>query len=418
MAEKKTIQSMQDVQDLLVEYRDKWDAMRSIPDMSFDRELEWLLTFCEKSDTSRKFALQNVGSVVTAMMNVAGVGVTLDPSRAFAYVLPRDGGMVYEVSYLGIIHCAIRDGAIVWAQARRVYENDTFEMQGYDAAPIHRCQPFAPQEKRGAVIGAYCVAKTPSGDYLTHTMTVEELNGIKARSKSQNGAWKSDEGEMQKKATVKQGRKYWPSSPSMDRAIHYLNTDGGQGIDLPGAEPDHTSLRAAWAAKVAAASTGDELQGILTDGRKELMEAGDTEGYNKLRTLVQQRANAIKPDVNPANTPAPSPAPTAAPKAATKPATTPAPTAAPKPAPTPAPTPAQPSIAELRAKAPGTTTLAEIKRLMAAAVTDAVEADPFALLVATGDHIDALTVQAETDEANSLYNAELAKIKEQFGITD
>jgi recombination protein RecT len=365
---------------------DQWMAMLSNPGMAFERELEWCLQSCSKNDYALKYALGNPDSVKRALLNCAGIGVTQDPARKFAYVLPRDNGMVYDLSYMGIIDCAIRDNAILWAQAHRVRENDQFELRGYDQSPLHVYKPFAKPEERGAVVGVYCVVKTPTGDYLTTTMTVEEINAIRARSaafKQGKGPWKSDEAEMQKKTVVKNGYKYWPRSERMDRAVHYLNTDAGQGVDLA-ADDAADAPRDVYRKKVEAATTGDELKAILSEGRAALEKLEDVEGYKLLVAQIKARGVALglQPATNGASAPAQAPA--AAPAAA-------APAA--------------------RSTAPKPGTYAHVKAAIEAAEDDAA-------LEAAGALIDALPAneQGEADKhLNTVYNTRLAYLNKKFG---
>jgi hypothetical protein len=42
----------------------------------------------------------------------------------------------------------------------------------------------------------------------------------------------TDEEEMIKKTCVKQAAKYWPRRERLDSAIHHMNTEGGEGINL------------------------------------------------------------------------------------------------------------------------------------------------------------------------------------------
>jgi recombinational DNA repair protein RecT len=47
---------------------------------------------------------------------------------------------------------------------------------------------------------------------------------------SNHSPWKSYFDEMARKTIVKRAYKYWPKVDRLDRAIHHLNTDGGEGF--------------------------------------------------------------------------------------------------------------------------------------------------------------------------------------------
>jgi recombination protein RecT len=81
----------------------------------------------------------------------------------------------------------------------------------------------------------YVVVKTDGGDYLTHAMPISKVHDIRDRSeawKKGSGPWKTDEEEMIKKTCVKQAAKYWPRRERLDSAVHHMNTEGGEGINL------------------------------------------------------------------------------------------------------------------------------------------------------------------------------------------
>jgi recombination protein RecT len=134
---------------------------------------------------------------------------------------------------MGLLDLAIASGSIMWGQAEMVYSNDRFHLNGFDKAPEHGRDPF--DANRGDLVGVYVVVKTHSSDYLTTTMTLAEVEAIKARSESGKigkGPWKTDFNEMAKKTVIKRAYKLWPKTDRLDAAIHHLNTVAGEGIDF------------------------------------------------------------------------------------------------------------------------------------------------------------------------------------------
>jgi recombination protein RecT len=270
----------------------EWEAMLTNPKLKFEAEAEWAIQAFTKNDSAVKYTLGNTEAAMNAFRNVAAVGVTLDVARKLAYILPRDSKMTYDVSYMGILDVATGSGSLQWAQARVVHENDVFELAGYDAPPVHKFKPFGKVADRGPIVGAYVVVKTPGGDYLTSTMNVDEINGIRDRSPAaKTGPWKTDWNEMAKKTVVKNAHKYWPRSEALDRAIHYLNTDGGQGIDLPGEDSGIKTLLEGYLKQVANAEHGNEVAAIWAAGRVALKEHPDE--YAKLREAIAARNKAL-----------------------------------------------------------------------------------------------------------------------------
>lgn len=222
------------IDQLVMQARDTFRAVSADAGASFEREAEFAIQALCSNDFAMSVARQNPQSVRDAVTNVAAIGISLNPAKKQAYLVPRDGRICLDISYMGLIDLATDTGSIRWAQAALVREQDTFEIVGIDQQPRHTFNPF--NTDRGPVVGGYAVAKTSDGDYLTTTMTAEELFSIRDRSqawkKKKAGPWATDEGEMMKKTIIKRAHKYWPKSDRLDRAIHHLNNNTGEGIDF------------------------------------------------------------------------------------------------------------------------------------------------------------------------------------------
>ena len=202
-------------------------------DINFEAEAGFAVQLLSASDFATKTALGNKQSVIDAVTNVAAIGVSLNPAKKQAYLVPRNGKICLDISYMGLIDLAVATGSINWAQCQIVYANETFELNGYDKAPTHIRDPFS--TNKGAIIGAYACVKTPQNDFLVHAMPISEIYAIRDRSEAwksgKKNPWKTDEGEMIKKTVIKQAYKYWPkTSPALENAIHYLNTDTPEGL--------------------------------------------------------------------------------------------------------------------------------------------------------------------------------------------
>ena len=200
--------------------------------INFEREAGFAIQILTAGDYIAKLATGDRQSVVNAVTNIAAIGISLNPAKKQAYLVPRKGKICLDISYMGLIDLAVQTGSVLWAQADLVYANDAFALNGFDKPPTHSYNPFS--KERGAMVGAYVVVKTPSGDYLTDCMSKEEIDAIKNRSESvkagKQSPWDTDYGEMAKKTVVKRAYKYWPKTDRLDEAIHHLNTDGGEGL--------------------------------------------------------------------------------------------------------------------------------------------------------------------------------------------
>ncbi|ELQ6021914.1 recombinase RecT [Cronobacter turicensis] len=208
--------------------------------INFKRELEFAMQIFANNDYLAKIAIANPVSTRSAIMNVAAIGITLNPAQKLAYPVPRKGAICLDISYMGLMHIAQQSGAIKWCQSAIVRKNDQFRREGLDKPPVHIYSEFDTKEQRGEVVGAYVVVKTDDGDYLTHTMRIEDIYSIRDRSeawkayKSKGTAcpWVTDEEQMMLKTVVKQAAKYWPRRGRLDAAIDYVNTEGEEGINF------------------------------------------------------------------------------------------------------------------------------------------------------------------------------------------
>lgn len=218
--------------------RPSFDAVLSDPGISFEREAGFAIQQLSRNDYSMKIAMENRQSVVDAVVNIAAIGISLNPAKKQAYLVPRDGRICLDISYIGLLDLAIQSGSIMWGQSELVYEQDAFSLNGFDKPPVHARNPFA--KDRGAIVGVYVVVKTRNGDYLTTTMQIDEVYDIRNRSsawiavqqkKAKTCPWVTDEGEMVKKTVIKRAYKMWPKADRLDEAIHHLNTENGEGLE-------------------------------------------------------------------------------------------------------------------------------------------------------------------------------------------
>lgn len=224
-----------DIATLITSAKSVFESRLISNDINFEAEAGFAIQTLTANDYALGVARTNRQSVIDAVTNVAAIGISLNPAKKQAYLVPRKGAICLDISYMGLIDLAVATGSILWAQCVIVYESDTFALNGVDKQPTHTRNPFSTE--KGKIQGAYSCIKTPQGDFLTHAMPISEIYAIRDRSeaykKSKSGPWATDEGEMIKKTVIKQAFKYWPkTSPHLEQAIHYLNNDGAESIDF------------------------------------------------------------------------------------------------------------------------------------------------------------------------------------------
>jgi len=224
--------------------RESFATVLADKSINFDREVGFAMQALQGNDYLFKVAQGNRPSLANAIVNVAAIGISLNPARKQAYLVPRDSKVCLDISYVGLLDLAIDSGSILWGQAEVVHEGDTFVLNGYDQPPTHQRNPFS--KDRGPIIGAYVVVKTRDGDYLTTCMDSAEINAIRDRSegykaydakKIKSTPWADHYGEMAKKTVIKRAYKLWPKSERLAQAIQHLNTEGSEGIDSLSSTP-------------------------------------------------------------------------------------------------------------------------------------------------------------------------------------
>lgn len=198
--------------------------------ITWAKESQFAIQLFQKNDFLAKTAISNPISAQNAIINVAAIGISLNPASKLAYLVPRDGMICLDISYMGLLHIAQAAGVIKWGQCKLVHASDTYETNGLDKAPTHKYNAFVKPEERGAVIGGYCTVKTADGDYLTEEMSLAEIEDIRKVSKagtSPKGPWVNFWSEMARKTIVKRASKYWPRADRLDNATDMLNETEG-----------------------------------------------------------------------------------------------------------------------------------------------------------------------------------------------
>jgi recombination protein RecT len=201
--------------------------------LKFENECLFARQQLSKNSSAMDTAQRNEASLRGAILNVAAIGVSLNPALAHAYLVPRDGGICLDISYKGLVKLATDSGAINWAKPELVYDDETFEWENMTVLPIHKMNPFGGKRATGGIdglIGGYCIAQLRDGSYLIDHMSLSDIENVHSTSKAKNGPWKNWPLEMIKKTLVKRASKSWPQSGGRERldlAIEVLNEHEG-----------------------------------------------------------------------------------------------------------------------------------------------------------------------------------------------
>lgn len=202
--------------------------------LNFAKESGFALQLLSGNDYLLKAAKANPAALEYALINLASIGISLNPALKESYLVPRGGKICLDISYMGLVKLATDTGSIVWVQAEIVKANDSFKYQGMGKAPIHEMEPFG---NRGEVIGVYCVAKLSSGEFLSTVMSKADCDAIKDKSSqaAKSGPWVTFYEEMLKKTVIKRASKLWPKSERIQSAVDVLNQH--EGIDFNSKTP-------------------------------------------------------------------------------------------------------------------------------------------------------------------------------------
>jgi recombination protein RecT len=283
-----------DISTIIHGQRQQFMAVLADSTIEFEREAAFALQLVSANTYLAVIAGNNQDSLRNAITNVAAIGISLNPASKLAYLVPRDGKVCLDISYMGLMHIAQQSGAIVWGQSAIVRDNDEFQLDGIDKPPLHKFNPFGTD--RGEIIGAYVVVKTDTGDYLTHAMPISKIYDIRDRSeawkKGQKGPWKTDAEEMIKKTVIKQAAKMWPRRDRLDSAIHNLNTDG-EGITFEQHDRLDDETVNDLIALIEATNTKPEAKAEYAKAVEVCRKAQDTAARDKIKAALIAHGEAL-----------------------------------------------------------------------------------------------------------------------------
>lgn len=225
---------------LIEQYKSEIDRMQEVgmPMQTIVKEISFALQHISKST---KLQECSQASKRAAIVNIANIGLTLNPVAKEAYLIPRwqNGGneCCLEPSYVGLVKLLTDSGSVKSVICNLVYAGDFFEMDlaNNQNPVIHK--PELTRSKKGDVIGAYALATLPDNNRQVEWMDAEELLSIRERSetykawvakKVKSCTWVTDEGEMMRKTVIKRIYKYLPRTDRMsyiDNAIQVDNED-------------------------------------------------------------------------------------------------------------------------------------------------------------------------------------------------
>lgn len=189
---------------------------------------------------AKDFYLQkcSIESVMAAVVNIANIGLTLNPAAQQAYLVARyskkDNGFECTLmpGYRGFLHLLVSSGGVRHIIANLVYEKDEFEVEPTNEARPVRHKPYLRRDK-GELIGGYALATLPDGAKVVEWMPIEDINDIRDNADSYKKSiekgfpspWITNYSEMCRKTLIRRIQKYLPTTYS-DRVNAAVELDG------------------------------------------------------------------------------------------------------------------------------------------------------------------------------------------------
>lgn len=215
-----------------------WIAQSSLSEADFLREVSFAVQHMHKSPYLQKATPQ---SVLKAVMNLAQVGLTLNPISKFAALVPRYNKdlkqveCVLEPMYQGLTKLLTDSGAVKSLESHVVYEGDDFVFDYASPDRVVKHVPYFLSGKvQGTIKAVYSKAILSDGSIHVEIMSYLDVCEIRDRSESYKAfkdgkikscIWVSDEPEMCRKTVIKRHYKYLPKSGGLDKLEKAIELD-------------------------------------------------------------------------------------------------------------------------------------------------------------------------------------------------
>lgn len=158
-------------------------------------------------------------TVIMASLEAAQLGLEPTGSLSRAWMVTYGEKAQLMIGYQGLIDLARRSGEVKKVVARVVYDGDVFAVEyGTNESITHT--PALATSDPSAITHVYAIAWLANGDTSFDVMTKEQVDAIRARSRSANkGPWVTDYAEMAKKTVVRRLMKALPLTAEVMDAV-------------------------------------------------------------------------------------------------------------------------------------------------------------------------------------------------------
>lgn len=201
------------------------------------KEISFALQIYNSSKGLQKCSAE---SMIGSILNVANIGLTLNPVYKLSYLIPYWNSTTnqmeckLEASYQGLLKLLTDAGSVKALTVHVVYDGDEFQVDFADFNnPVkHKSNPFL--KDRTDWIGVYALALLPNGVKQVEAMSRDDIYKIRERSESYKAyvdkkvkscVWVTDELEMARKTVVRRIVKYLPKSEDYEKVANAISLD-------------------------------------------------------------------------------------------------------------------------------------------------------------------------------------------------
>lgn len=206
----------------------------------FEREASFALQIWNdpKNSYLRKATKE---SMMAALLNVAQVGLTLNPVSKEAYLVPRYDSNSKSViaclqpSYIGLVKLLTDSGSVTSIKTNVVYEGDEIDVDLSLDNPIVKHVPYMLKGNlKGKVVMVYSMASLSDGSKQVELMSKAEIDEIRDISESykafkdnkvKSSIWNTWESEMCRKTVIRRFAKYLPRTNQHQYIDNAINLD-------------------------------------------------------------------------------------------------------------------------------------------------------------------------------------------------
>lgn len=209
-----------------------------VDERTFTREASFAL---QAMAANTYLAKSTKASLQMAVLNVAQIGLSLNPALKLAYLVPRRAkrgdDWVVEAqlmpSYQGLTKLMTDAGTVRNVSAHLIWEGDEVDIDMASTEKVKYHRPYVITGKpKGDLRGVYSLATLADGSMQVETMSRDEVYAIRERSESWKNRkdgmptiWTTDEGEMFRKTVIRRHFKYLPKSGNSERVAEAMKID-------------------------------------------------------------------------------------------------------------------------------------------------------------------------------------------------